>query len=65
MRTYSTVEYWDKRYREQLSSDAKEFDWLVTYDALKPFVAKHIPNKQGRVLDLGSGNSRTQQREFG
>ncbi|KAK3679721.1 hypothetical protein LTR78_000097 [Recurvomyces mirabilis] len=52
-------QYWDKRYGDTDSGDAKTYDWLRHFDTIKPFLLKHLPppDTDPKILHLGSGNS--------
>ncbi|KAL0484705.1 EF1a methyl transferase [Acrasis kona] len=51
-RNYSSQEYWDSRYTHEES-----YDWLHTYDDIKPFIESSKMEHQMRVLVPGCGNS--------
>lgn len=58
----SRKEYWDERYakeREQQDASAATYEWFKTFDKLRPFLAKHLPEVSTvpRVLHLGCGTS--------
>jgi len=58
----SRKEYWDERYakeREQQDASAATYEWFKTFDKLRPFLAKHLPEISivPRVLHLGCGTS--------
>ena len=52
------AEYWDKRYTEKATTEDK-YDWLRNFQAIKPFLAKHLPaeGSTARIIQLGCGNS--------
>ena len=54
MSDYGDPNYWEERYRE---TEGKTFDWLESYDAIKPFIEKHFTHKDIKVINLGWGNS--------
>lgn len=51
-------EYWNDRYTETAKTEDK-YDWLRSFDAIRPFLVKHLPKSEDgpRVLQLGCGNS--------
>lgn len=51
----SRAEYWEKRY----SDNAPSYDWLRSFDTVKPFLTKHLPAPETnpRILHAGNGNS--------
>lgn len=58
----SRKEYWDERYakeRGQQDADTATYEWFKTFDKLRPFLAKHLPDvlTLPRVLHLGCGTS--------
>eukprot|EP00161_Ancyromonas_sigmoides_P023883 TRINITY_DN757_c0_g1_i1.p3 TRINITY_DN757_c0_g1~~TRINITY_DN757_c0_g1_i1.p3 ORF type:complete len:166 (+),score=66.98 TRINITY_DN757_c0_g1_i1:126-623(+) len=52
---YSKIEYWDARYLG--AGPAARFDWLQTYDTLRPSLAPLL-RPDTEILVLGCGNSR-------
>lgn len=48
-------DYWDEKYTAEGAT--KSFDWFRDFQSLKPFFAKHMPDKAARILHLGCGNS--------
>lgn len=58
LRELAHPEYWDARYSKD-DADAKVYDWLRHFDALEPFLTKHLPPvaSEPEILHLGSGNS--------
>lgn len=57
------AEYWDKRYAEKKDesdgASLDSFDWLKTFEKLRPFFNKRIPPAPSdcSILHLGCGNS--------
>ncbi len=60
---FEKASYWDARYKQQIDGTSSEspgeektFDWLCTYEACAPIIARHVGNaKLG--LDIGCGNA--------
>ncbi|RKP04503.1 hypothetical protein THASP1DRAFT_7689, partial [Thamnocephalis sphaerospora] len=52
---YRRHEYWEERYARQACEET--FDWFKGYGELRSLFASVIPNKAGRILMLGCGNS--------
>ncbi|KAJ1985585.1 hypothetical protein H4R33_003922 [Dimargaris cristalligena] len=52
---YGTKTYWEERYTREGSDHT--FDWFKTYRDLLPIFEREVPDKSGRVLMLGAGNS--------
>merc|ERR1712022_25777 len=52
---YGSRSYWDTRYDDPSNQEA--FEWLQDYKGLKDIIAQHLPNKNGRVLVVGTGRS--------
>lgn len=50
MSDYGDPNYWEERYRE---TEGKTFDWLESYDAIKPFIEKHFAHKDIKIINLG------------
>ena len=50
---YGSPSYWDNRYT---NSQGNHFDWLFTYDKLKPTIQKYI-NKNDYIFVPGAGNA--------
>ena len=49
----SCAEYWDKRYDK-----SNDHEWFRTFDQLRSFFDKHLPQDRGtRILHLGCGTS--------
>lgn len=59
----SRKEYWDDRYAEergkQEHSGQANYEWFKTFEKLRPFLSKHLPDTscQPRLLHLGCGTS--------
>ncbi|KAL0261229.1 hypothetical protein SLS55_004925 [Diplodia seriata] len=58
----ATPGYWDERYAKS-DGEHPTHEWFKSYDALEPFFKKHLfdsrasPDKNPRILHLGSGDS--------
>ncbi|WFD32842.1 hypothetical protein MSPP1_003893 [Malassezia sp. CBS 17886] len=52
---FQTVAYWDRRYAAE-APDA-DFDWFRKYSDVRDIIHEFVPEKQSRILMLGSGNS--------
>ncbi|PNS14796.1 Queuine tRNA-ribosyltransferase-like protein [Sphaceloma murrayae] len=57
----ATPEYWNGRY-SQADGEKPTHEWFKTYDALKPFLTRHLfeprrPEDNPSILHLGSGDS--------
>jgi len=48
---YSTIDYWNKKYQKP-----SEYDWILPYEKLKPYLGG-ILNQQQKILVTGCGNS--------
>ncbi|KAL0246779.1 hypothetical protein GEMRC1_007986 [Eukaryota sp. GEM-RC1] len=53
MLDYSSLTYWDNRYR----NDPSQFDWICDLSPLTELFEKHLP-KNCPLLDVGCGTSR-------
>ncbi|PWN98828.1 S-adenosyl-L-methionine-dependent methyltransferase [Tilletiopsis washingtonensis] len=51
---FQTQEYWDARYAREADGD---FDWFKTYADIRDIVHELIPQRNARILMLGTGNS--------
>eukprot|EP00656_Telonema_subtile_P033935 TRINITY_DN38087_c0_g1_i1.p1 TRINITY_DN38087_c0_g1~~TRINITY_DN38087_c0_g1_i1.p1 ORF type:complete len:231 (-),score=68.83 TRINITY_DN38087_c0_g1_i1:280-972(-) len=54
-RQYGSRTYWDQRYSDPANQEA--FEWLQDYKALAEHIARECPNKNGKVLVVGTGRS--------
>ena len=54
MPNYGDPNYWINRYEEQKGTT---FDWLEDYDTIKPIIQELGIKKDGKVLNIGCGNS--------
>lgn len=54
MPNYGDPEYWNSRYQEDKDSP---FDWLFDYDELHDILEFLIPEKDSKILLVGSGNA--------
>ena len=54
MPNYGDPNYWINRYEEQKGTT---FDWLEDYDTIKPIIQELGIKKEGKVLNIGCGNS--------
>merc|ERR1711934_942817 len=52
---YGSRSYWDGRYDDPSNQEA--FEWLQDYKSLKEIITQQLPNKNGRVLVVGTGRS--------
>lgn len=59
----SYKEYWDQRYlkenEQQSEKDEANYEWFKTFEKLRPFLVRHLPNVSSnpRILHLGCGTS--------
>ena len=48
---YLSAAYWDSRFQQETS-----YEWLQSYEALRPLLAKHLKSSD-RILIVGNGTS--------
>ena len=53
MPEYGSAEYWNIRYKDE----AEPFDWLFDFSDVKDILESLIPEKDSRMLLVGSGNA--------
>ena len=59
----SRKEYWDQRYtqerQDQQDANAANYEWFKTFEKLRPFLTKHLPDTTDvpRILHLVCGTS--------
>jgi hypothetical protein len=53
MSDYGNPDYWDERYQKEDTT----FDWLESYETLKPLIEKCAPDRNAKILILGCGNA--------
>jgi len=57
------ADYWDSRYAGDAEAsahiDTEEYEWLKTFEQLRPFLEKRLPRffECPRILQLGCGTS--------
>jgi len=54
---YASQEYWQLRYSNLNTANSIEFEWLHSYDAIKPLF-QFLVKLDASVLDVGCGTSR-------
>ena len=52
-------EYWNRRYQSISSDGESSHEWFRTFDKLRPFLERKLPNSslRPRILHLGCGDS--------
>ena len=52
-------EYWNKRYDQVEVSEQARHEWFRTFDKLRSFLEKELPDasSEPRILHLGCGDS--------
>ena len=55
MPNYGDPKYWEDRYDEQ--GKETTFDWLETYNTLKPLIDELKIPHDSKILNLGCGNA--------
>jgi SAM-dependent methyltransferase len=49
--------YWKQFYKQQRKEVHPNFEWLTSYEVLKPFILPLMPKQPYRLLDVGCGES--------
>lgn len=59
LKEFGHPEYWNKRYENGLESEGGTYEWFRTFQKLRPFFTRTLPepNTKPRILHLGCGNS--------
>jgi ubiquinone/menaquinone biosynthesis C-methylase UbiE len=50
---YGSQSYWDERYKNSKGT----YEWYCTYNELKNLIHYYLPDKTGKILNVGCGNS--------
>ena len=58
-RELSTQEHWDSRYAGDRDDGLGEHEWFRSFEELRPFLMKYLPDSAARprILHLGCGTS--------
>ena len=52
---FGNKDYWNKRYQEE--GEQGSFDWLLSYESLKPNLQPFLTSKDISILIVGCGNA--------
>jgi ubiquinone/menaquinone biosynthesis C-methylase UbiE len=53
---FATFQYWEDRYASIEGDHNNIFEWLQTFESLRPYLTQYLPSPC-RILHLGCGNS--------